>query len=174
MVQLSLAGARGDDREPKPIEVPAELRPGWPENVVPGNVARAYARTAADLRDDTRTAPTFDDAVAVHRTIAAIEEAAREAIVSLSAIRNNVPSGRDRPPDQFEMMRHLTLMATTSTSGKARSHSPAAEPCGNSQATAPASAISRLELATSTIPKSSCANRSTGTFRTARRASSRL
>lgn len=79
MVQLSLAGGRGDDRELKPIEIPAELRAGWPENVVPGNVARAYARMAADLRDGTRTAPTFDDAVAVHRMIAAIEEAAGES-----------------------------------------------------------------------------------------------
>ena len=76
MVQLSLAGGRGDDKEMKPLEVPAELRAGWPDNVVPGNVARVYARMVADLRDGTRTAPSFDDAVAVHRIITAIEEAA--------------------------------------------------------------------------------------------------
>ena len=40
---------------------------------------RVYARMAADLRHGTRTAPTFDDAVAVHRIIAAIEEAAGES-----------------------------------------------------------------------------------------------
>ena len=76
MVQLSLAGGRGDDKEMKPLEVPAELRAGGPDDVVPGNVARVYARMAADLRDGTRTAPSFDDAVAVHRVITAIEEAA--------------------------------------------------------------------------------------------------
>jgi predicted dehydrogenase len=44
--------------------------------VEPGNVARLYARLAQDIRDGTRTAPSFDDAVAVHRIIAAIERAA--------------------------------------------------------------------------------------------------
>jgi hypothetical protein len=33
---------------------------------------------AADLRQDTRTAPSFDDAVALHRVIAAIETAAAD------------------------------------------------------------------------------------------------
>jgi predicted dehydrogenase len=46
------------------------------EDVVPGNVARLYARMARDLRDGTRTAPSFEDAVALHRVIAAIEKAA--------------------------------------------------------------------------------------------------
>jgi hypothetical protein len=41
-----------------------------------GNVARVYARMAQDLRGGTRIAPTFDDAVAVHQVIAAIEKAA--------------------------------------------------------------------------------------------------
>jgi predicted dehydrogenase len=72
-VQLSLTGGRGDDKEMKPLDVPADLRAGWPDDVVPGNVARVYAQMAADLRDGTRTAPTFDDAVRVHRIIAAIE-----------------------------------------------------------------------------------------------------
>jgi predicted dehydrogenase len=44
--------------------------------VKPGNVARLYARMARDLRDGTRTAPSFDDAVALHQIIAAIETAA--------------------------------------------------------------------------------------------------
>jgi len=43
-----------------------------------GNVARTYARMAADLRQGTRTAPSFDDAVALHRVIAAIETAAAD------------------------------------------------------------------------------------------------
>ncbi len=76
MVQLSLAGARGDERALRPLEVPASYRAGWPDNVVPGNVARLYARMAADLRNGTRTAPTFDDAIEIHRIIAAVESAA--------------------------------------------------------------------------------------------------
>jgi predicted dehydrogenase len=35
---------------------------------------------AEDLRDGTRTAPSFEDAVAVHRIIAAIETAAESGI----------------------------------------------------------------------------------------------
>ena len=49
---------------------------GTLEDVVPGNVARIYARMGRDLRDGTHTAPSFEDAVAVQRVIAAIERAA--------------------------------------------------------------------------------------------------
>jgi predicted dehydrogenase len=76
MVQLSLKGARGEEKAFKPLEVPASYRSGWPQDVEPGNVARLYARMAHDLRDGSRTAPSFEDAVAVHRIIAAIERAA--------------------------------------------------------------------------------------------------
>jgi predicted dehydrogenase len=76
MVQLSLAGVRGEETAFRPLEVPASYRTGWPEAVEPGNVARVYARMARDLREGTRSAPSFEDAVAVHRVIAAIERAA--------------------------------------------------------------------------------------------------
>ncbi len=76
MVQLSLKGARGEEKTFRLREVPASYRAGWPEDVEPGNVARVYARMARDLREGTRTAPSFEDAVALHRVIAAIERAA--------------------------------------------------------------------------------------------------
>ena len=76
MVQLSLKGARGDEKVFRPLEVPASYRSGWPKDVEPGNVARLYATMARDLRDGTRTAPSFEDAVALHRVIMAIERAA--------------------------------------------------------------------------------------------------
>ena len=76
MVPLSLKGARGDEKIFKPLKVPASYRVGWPEDVESGNVARLYARMARDLRDGTHTAPSFEDAVAVHRIMAAIEKAA--------------------------------------------------------------------------------------------------
>jgi predicted dehydrogenase len=77
MVQLSLKGARGEEKAFRSLEVPASYRSGWPEDVEAGNVARLYARMARDLREGTRTAPSFEDAVAVHRVIAAIERAAK-------------------------------------------------------------------------------------------------
>jgi len=76
MVQLSLEGVRGEEKAFRPLEVPQAYRAGWPKDVVPGNIARVYAAMARDLREGTRTAPSFDDAVAVHRLIAAIEHAA--------------------------------------------------------------------------------------------------
>lgn len=76
MVQLSLTGARGTDKAFRPVEIPASYRSGFPGDVVPGNVARLYARMARDLREGTSTAPSFADAVTLHRVIAAIEEAA--------------------------------------------------------------------------------------------------
>jgi predicted dehydrogenase len=76
MVQLSLKGARGDDKTFRPLDVPASYRAGWPQDPEAGNVARLYAGMARDLREGTRTAPSFEEAVAVHRIISAIEKAA--------------------------------------------------------------------------------------------------
>lgn len=76
MVPLTIRGARRTETELQVLEPPETLLAGWPEDVVPGNVARNYARLAADLREGTATAPSFDDAVALHRIIAAIEAAA--------------------------------------------------------------------------------------------------
>ena len=42
MVPLSLKGARGEEKAFLPLEVPVSYRSGWPEDVVPGNVARLY------------------------------------------------------------------------------------------------------------------------------------
>ena len=78
MVPLVLTAARGDETTFRTLDVPASLRSGFPEDVVPGNVARIYARMAQDLRAGTRTAPSFDDAVAVHRIIAAVEKSAED------------------------------------------------------------------------------------------------
>jgi predicted dehydrogenase len=76
MVQLSLKGAHRAEKTFRNLEVPASYRAGWPEDVESGNVARLYARMAQDLRNGTRTAPSFEDAIEVHRIIAAIEQAA--------------------------------------------------------------------------------------------------
>lgn len=76
MVQLTLRGARGKARELQPIDVPESYYSGWPQSALVRNVARVYARMAADLRHGTRTAPSFGDAVALHRLIAAVEAAA--------------------------------------------------------------------------------------------------
>lgn len=76
MVQLSLSGIRGDEKIMRPLDVPAPYRLGWPLETESGNVARVYARMARDIRDGVNTAPSFADAVEVHRVIDAIAQAA--------------------------------------------------------------------------------------------------
>lgn len=79
MMQLSVKGARGDDRALLPLS-PPETGALWPQAAGPRNVAMAYARMADDLRNGTSTAPSFDDAVQLHRVIAAIEQSARSGL----------------------------------------------------------------------------------------------
>jgi predicted dehydrogenase len=80
MVPLSVEAVRDGEATFRPVELPASYRAGWPQDAVVGNVARLYARMAGDLRDGTVTAPGFDDAVALHRVIAAIEKAAESGV----------------------------------------------------------------------------------------------
>ena len=75
LVQLTLEGAT-DTEALHAIEIPDSYREGLDLAAVPGNVGRLYARMAADLRDGTHTAPTFDDAVSLHRLLEAIEVSA--------------------------------------------------------------------------------------------------
>lgn len=76
LMPLTLEGAQGDDEAFTSIEMPDALLAGFSGEAGPGNVARVYARLAQDLRNDSRTAPSFDDAVILHRLIAKIQQAA--------------------------------------------------------------------------------------------------
>lgn len=60
----------------RPIALPASLAADAADGARVGNVRRLYAALARDLRDGTSFAPTFDDAVKVHRVLAAIEQSA--------------------------------------------------------------------------------------------------
>jgi predicted dehydrogenase len=73
MMPLFLHGGRGDDASLAPIAVKAD-----PDGGVVGNVRRVYAAMASDLRTGTRLAPSFDQAVDLHRTIEAIERSAEQ------------------------------------------------------------------------------------------------
>lgn len=76
IVQLSIRGARGDAAGLTDLMPPAEAYTGWPDNSVARNVAGVYALIARDIREVTRTAPSFRDAVALHETLDAIERSA--------------------------------------------------------------------------------------------------
>ncbi|MFS0735905.1 Gfo/Idh/MocA family oxidoreductase [Sphingomonas sp. 1P06PA] len=78
LVDLSLHGARGDATELEPLVPPADAYAGLPEGAVARNVAALYSRIAEDIRTGSRTAPSFADAVGLHRVIDRIEQAAAD------------------------------------------------------------------------------------------------
>lgn len=76
IVPLSISSGRKADGMLVPIALPDD---GVPlQDNVAGNIARVYRRIAADFRDSTQTAPTFDDALQLHRLLNEIETSARE------------------------------------------------------------------------------------------------
>jgi len=78
MTQLSIQGVNGDGQEMQPLMPPQSAYAGWPETAIPRNVARMYALVAEDIRNGSRNAPSFEDAVKLHRLIDAIERTARD------------------------------------------------------------------------------------------------
>ncbi|ALN71857.1 Gfo/Idh/MocA family protein [Aureimonas sp. AU20] len=78
LLPLTLTGGRGDDRSFQPIDVPPDLLADLPADPTYGNVARTYALMAEDIRQGTQKAPSFDDAVTIHRIIDAIERSSAD------------------------------------------------------------------------------------------------
>jgi len=76
MIQLTVQGARGDETKMAPLMPEASAYDGWPEFAGARNVARIYSRLYDDICSGTRTAPTFQDAVALHGLLDAIEQSA--------------------------------------------------------------------------------------------------
>jgi predicted dehydrogenase len=77
LVQLSLSGGRGNEIAMGQIALPARYGDDLQDGPQVGNVRRLYAALASDLRAGTTLAPSFDDAVEIHRVIEAIDRAAR-------------------------------------------------------------------------------------------------
>ena len=76
MIQLTVRGARGEEKAMRPLMPPAQAYEGKPEFPGARNVAGIYALMAEDIRHGTRTAPSFDDAVILHEVIDGIERSA--------------------------------------------------------------------------------------------------
>lgn len=74
MAQLSIFGAKGEETEMQPLTPPAEMYEGLPEEVIPRNVRGIYELVAKDIRDNTRNAPSFEDALKLHELLDAIEK----------------------------------------------------------------------------------------------------
>jgi predicted dehydrogenase len=86
LAPLSLSGGRNGEGGAAPIALTPALAADAQDGPVAGNVRRLYAAMAQDLRTGTRTAPRFEDAVAIHHILDAIERSAETGCrVSVSA-----------------------------------------------------------------------------------------
>ncbi|RKF15470.1 gfo/Idh/MocA family oxidoreductase [Altericroceibacterium spongiae] len=73
MAQLHIKGARGQQSEMADLMPDASLYNGQPDFAGARNVAGIYAMLARDIQEGTSTAPSFQDAVALHEILARIE-----------------------------------------------------------------------------------------------------
>jgi predicted dehydrogenase len=78
MYELSIKGARGDQKMLEPLAVPRKLYT-MPADTAPFavNVGEAYRLLATDIETGSRLCPTFDDGVEVHRLLDRINTAAK-------------------------------------------------------------------------------------------------
>jgi len=76
MIQLTVRGARGEEKELRPLMPERSAYTGRPEAAAARNVARVYERLFEDISTGTQTAPSFQDAVALHEVIDTIEQSA--------------------------------------------------------------------------------------------------
>ena len=77
MFEMTVRGGKGAQSALEVLAVPNQYRWSPPQGTgLSTNVAQAYVRFARDYREGTHFLPTFDDAVARHRMLEAIETAA--------------------------------------------------------------------------------------------------
>jgi len=73
LAQLTIMGARGEEKVLTRLQPPQELYANLPDTPLARNVANVYKSLANDIRNNTRTAPTFNDAVALATLLNTIE-----------------------------------------------------------------------------------------------------
>lgn len=80
IADLSVFGARGDEREMRPLALPHPPGARDSMSVAARNVAGIYELLAQDIRTGSRTAPSFADGVSLHELLARLEHAASRNI----------------------------------------------------------------------------------------------
>lgn len=74
LMPLTSWGATDKDKVLQPLTPPAELLEGLPKNPMVTNVLLIYKRIANDIRNNTRTAPSFQDGLNLQELLSQIEE----------------------------------------------------------------------------------------------------
>lgn len=77
LAPLSIFGAKESEKELQLMKVPNEIMNNFPKNPIVGNVARIYKLLADDIRNNTRKAPSFKDAVQLSELLNTIELSAK-------------------------------------------------------------------------------------------------
>jgi predicted dehydrogenase len=78
MTQLFIFGAQEEQKQMQALFPPRELYEKKPKNVMVRNVAGIYSLIAKDIREGTRKAPSFEDALELHRLLDKIEKSSQE------------------------------------------------------------------------------------------------
>ncbi|MDW6004216.1 Gfo/Idh/MocA family protein [Vibrio mangrovi] len=78
MIQLTVKGAKGAQKELELLMPAEDDYQGWPESATVRNVARMYTRLYQDIETGSRLAPNFEDAVSLHEIIDTIEQSASQ------------------------------------------------------------------------------------------------
>lgn len=77
LTPLTIKGASEAEKEMITLMPPPELYDSLPADPVSGNIARIYKLLALDIRNNTRTAPTFADGVELYRLLDSIDTSAK-------------------------------------------------------------------------------------------------
>jgi len=78
MAELSIFGSRGEETEMKQLTLPESLLENLPDSVIVRNVAGIYTLIAQDIRNNTRKAPSFNDALKLHELLDEIEKSSEK------------------------------------------------------------------------------------------------
>lgn len=77
MIQLTVKGAKGEEKELQPLMPEQAVYQGLPEFPGARNISRLYSRLYDDITTGSQTAPSFEDAVKLHEVVDAIETSAQ-------------------------------------------------------------------------------------------------
>ncbi len=74
LLALKILGKKSHEKDSKILIPPAEMYQGLPDDPLIRNVAAINRLAAGDIRNNTRNAPTFDDAVVLQQVLSSIEQ----------------------------------------------------------------------------------------------------
>lgn len=74
---FSIYGAKNEDDSLNQLKVPEEKYENLPSEVIPRNVSRIYKAIASDFKNNTKTAPQFEDALKLHKLLDDIQKASK-------------------------------------------------------------------------------------------------